>query len=201
VLTDGHMPGRDGFDFAHQIRRDPRFASTSILMLTSFSRNGDASRCKAPGIDACLAKPIAQRELREAMLQALGRVRSAPDAEEKQAGERRRNTNLRILLAEDNPVNQRLILRMLQKEGFTVDVACNGRDCLAGMQRTPYDLVLMDVQMPEMDGFERRENTRDGTRFRAPCLHRGTYGTRDERGSGTLSFERHGWIHFETRSR
>jgi two-component system sensor histidine kinase/response regulator len=159
VLLDGHMPGFDGFEVAEQIRRDPRLAGASIMMLTSDHQLGDSERCRALGISACLTKPISQSDLFDAVLTALGKrpqlipaaVQTAPEDVEPD------RCSLRILLAEDNLMNQTLALRLLTKRGHNVTVTSNGREALQKLEESDFygfEVVLMDVQMPEMDGLE-----------------------------------------------
>ena len=156
VLTDAQMPDMDGFALAEQIKQDPRLTDATIMMLSSAGQRGDTTRCRELGVAAYLIKPIRQSELFDAILNVLSR--SAPGGVEPAVvtrhslGESRRK--LHILLAEDNPVNQTVATRLLQKRGHTVKVANNGREALAALEREKFDLVLMDIQMPEMDGFE-----------------------------------------------
>ncbi len=160
VLLDAHMPEMDGFDLAERIRRVSAMAGTAIVMLTSAGHPEDVARCRALGIDAYLMKPVKQSELLEAVLTALGqslRFAQAPAARRfppAAAGKKGRPAPLRILLAEDHPVNQKLAVRLLEKQGHSVVVAGDGKEALAALARRPFDLVLMDVQMPAMDGFE-----------------------------------------------
>jgi two-component system, sensor histidine kinase and response regulator len=156
MIADAHMPGTDGFDLVESLRRDPDLAGTQVVMLTSVGRRGDALRCRELGIEACLAKPVGLGELRRVLVANGPRVdgpESSPQAGQAEA-ERGAEHGGRILLAEDNPVNQRLMERLLQKRGYSLTVAGNGIEALSAMDRQPFDLVLMDVQMPEMDGFE-----------------------------------------------
>ncbi len=138
VLLDGHMPEMDGFSLAREIKRDPQLAETTLLMLTSADGPGDAARCRALGIADYLTKPVKQSELLNAILTALGpsltgecavRPRPAGRPNPRPTGPR----GLRILLAEDNAVNQKLAVRLLEKQGHTVVVACNGREALAAL--------------------------------------------------------------------
>jgi PAS domain S-box-containing protein len=153
VLTDGNMPGIDGFDLAIRIQQDPGVAQTSILMLTSDRQQGDGKRCRELGIGAYLIKPVRQIELRDAIVRALKPKPALSDVPKAvEASETRRN--LRILLAEDNAVNLKLASRTLENRGHNVTVAHNGREVLAAVARENFDVVLMDVQMPEIDGFE-----------------------------------------------
>jgi two-component system sensor histidine kinase/response regulator len=152
------MPEMDGFQLAEQIRGHPELAGATVMMLSSSGHPGDVARCRELGIAVSLLKPLKQSELLDAILLALGRVSprpgsalAAPPAEWRP---------LRILLAEDNLVNQRFAVRLLEKAGHRVVVAGDGREALAllGVEPPagppPFDLVLMDVQMPEMGGFE-----------------------------------------------
>jgi len=153
VLTDAHMPEVDGFMLVQRIRQEDGTGSTVVMMLTSGDRADDAGRCQELGIAAFLRKPIKQSELLEAIEVALGiaEPKQAPPPTPVRRGHR---TGLRVLLAEDSLVNQRLAVALLEKEGHMVSVTSNGREALAALQSSPFDLVLMDVQMPEMDGLE-----------------------------------------------
>jgi PAS domain S-box-containing protein len=158
ILTDMHMPKMDGFSLIEQIRKRPELATATIMMLTSAGHRGDAARCQELGVAAYLLKPIRQSELREAIARVLGAHAtngaiplitrfSLHDGRDPAA-------SLRVLLAEDNAVNQRLAVRLLEKRGHHVVVAGNGAEALAAMEKHEFDLVFMDVQMPEMDGLE-----------------------------------------------
>jgi two-component system, sensor histidine kinase and response regulator len=158
ILADMHMPGMDGFTLIEHIRKKPELATATIVMLTSAGHRGDAARCQKLGVAAYLLKPIRQSELREALARVLGAREhdgviplitrfSLQDARDPSA-------SLRILLAEDNLVNQRLAVRLLEKRGHQVVVAGNGREALEALEKGHFDLVFMDVQMPEMDGLE-----------------------------------------------
>jgi two-component system sensor histidine kinase/response regulator len=162
VLTDGHMPEMDGFGLAERIKNAPRLADAVIVMLTSGDRLGDVKRCRELGISAYLMKPVRRDELRAAIVSALT-VQPAKRYEEDDSrqGVTRsglslapRVSTLKILLTEDNPVNQRVAIRILEKAGYSVVAANNGREALKALEEGAFDLVLMDVQMPEMDGFE-----------------------------------------------
>jgi signal transduction histidine kinase/DNA-binding response OmpR family regulator len=158
VLTDMHMPDMDGFTLIERIREDPRLSAATIMMLTSAGHRGDAERCKTWGVAAYLLKPVRQSELREAIARVLGA--------REQAGAITLITRyslqdardpadvLSVLLAEDNAVNQRLATRLLEKRGHRVTLAANGREALAALDKQSFDVVLMDVQMPGMDGLE-----------------------------------------------
>jgi two-component system, sensor histidine kinase and response regulator len=156
ALIDLMMPGIDGFQLAQLISRDCPDAVKKIVMLTSGGQRGDAARCKQLGIAAYLPKPIKQSDLYDAMVLALRSIEEPGVCTQVitrhtlREGRRR----LRLLLAEDNPVNQKFAVRMLQKMGHTVSVAGNGREVLVEMEKNNFHLILMDVQMPEMDGFQ-----------------------------------------------
>jgi two-component system, sensor histidine kinase and response regulator len=154
------MPGMDGFQLAERILSDPEAATTTLMMLSSAAQASDAARCRKLGIAAYLTKPVKQSELLDAIMTALARrpqnraLRpSAWSAGEAVAGSPPRRA-LRIVLAEDNLVNQKLAVRLLERWGHAVRVAANGRQVLAALDIEPCDLILMDVQMPELDGFE-----------------------------------------------
>jgi PAS domain S-box-containing protein len=156
VLLDYSMPKTDGLSLAGQIRSDAAHSSTAILLLTSAGQVHDVERCRELGIAACLTKPVKQSELFDAILSAISAcplehpAPAGPQASPAPAMRR----NLRILLAEDNPVNQKLTSRLLEKWHNTVIVVPDGRQALAALERQAFDLVVMDVQMPVMDGLE-----------------------------------------------
>ena len=158
ILTDMHMPIMDGFGLVERIRQSPGLATATIMMLTSAGHRGDAVRCQELGVTAYLLKPIRQSELREAIARALGaKVQEGmiPLITRFSLHDGRDPSEfLSVLLAEDNAVNQRLAARLLEKRGHRVSVAANGREALAALAKGDFDLVLMDVQMPEMDGLE-----------------------------------------------
>ena len=158
LVTDGHMPEMDGFRLAAEVKADPKLAGAAIMMLTSAGTRGDGARCRELGISAYLTKPVSQAELREAIFMLLDRKAADAPADglitrhlihEKCAG-----GSLKILVAEDNPVNQKLAIRMLEKRGHRITLARNGKEAVAALGAEQFDLVLMDIQMPEMDGFE-----------------------------------------------
>jgi signal transduction histidine kinase/CheY-like chemotaxis protein len=162
VLLDCHMPEMDGFTLAERIKQRPEFDKPSVMMLTSGGQKDDIARCRELGIAAYLLKPIKQSELLDRILTVLDAApHSHPlteaamqEVEREGAATPRAGGFLRILLAEDNEVNQRLAVRLLEKQGHSVAVARNGLEALAAIEREAFDLVLMDVQMPEMGGFE-----------------------------------------------
>jgi signal transduction histidine kinase/DNA-binding response OmpR family regulator len=155
VLTDGNMPEMDGFQLAEEIRKNPELSGATVMMLTSGGQRGDAARCRELGLAGYLTKPVGQGELLDAVL----RVAGSKGSTEKPAVVTRHSLReerrpLRILLAEDNLVNQTLASRLLEKHGHNVVTTGNGREALERLENESFDLVLMDVQMPEIDGFE-----------------------------------------------
>jgi two-component system, sensor histidine kinase and response regulator len=154
VLTDVHMPGTDGFQLTERIKSVPNLAGTVILMLTSGDGPGDIERCEKVGGAAHLMKPIKQSELFDAIVRVLGIAQHAELAPGDAVPPAPAIRPLRILLAEDSFPNQRLAVGVLSKWGHTVNVANNGHEALAALDKEPFDLVLMDVQMPEMDGYQ-----------------------------------------------
>jgi PAS domain S-box-containing protein len=152
VLLDVQMPGMSDFQLAKHIKGDPKLAGSTIMMLTSAGLRGDAARCLELGIAGYLIKPVQQSELLDAILAALGTpARKECPAVITRHTLRENRQNLRILLAEDNKVNQQLALRLLEKRGHTVKVVSDGSEALAQLKKSPFDLVLMDVQMPGVD--------------------------------------------------
>src|SRR5579863_2212764 len=155
VLLDAHMPGMDGFDVAAQVKHDPHLRGTTLILLTSAGHTEDIARAKSLGAAAALTKPAKQSELWDAIITALhvaGRQKSRPSVAQRRA--RTASQPLRILLAEDNPVNQEVAVHLIERRGHSVIVAENGRQAIEALERHKFDLVLMDVQMPEMGGLE-----------------------------------------------
>jgi signal transduction histidine kinase/DNA-binding response OmpR family regulator len=155
VLLDAHMPEMDGFTVAMHMQQDPALAGTTILMLSSADLAGDTARCRAVGIARHLMKPITQAELWDAILTALGGAAHTPAAlpTVSPLTEPGAHRPLHILLAEDNRVNQRVALHTLEKQGHTVVVVGDGQAALTALAQAPFDLVLMDIQMPVLDGL------------------------------------------------
>jgi signal transduction histidine kinase/CheY-like chemotaxis protein len=153
ILLDGQMPEIDGFTLADQIKKDAELIGCTIMMLTSAGHLGDASRCRALGISAYLVKPIRQAELLQSICQVLKRTGQSPQSGLQPAVPREIRP-LRVLLAEDNKVNQALATRLLEKWGHIVTIVENGADAVETLSQRSFDVVLMDVQMPRMDGLE-----------------------------------------------
>jgi two-component system sensor histidine kinase/response regulator len=158
LLTDLQMPDMDGFTLVEKIRQRKELTALAIMMFSSAGQRGDGARCQELGVSAYLPKPIRQSELQGAIL----RVLHAGDSKGQIPLVTRYNVqdtavptvSLRILLAEDNLVNQRLAMRLLEKRGHQVTLAGNGQAAVTAAEKDTFDLVLMDLQMPEMDGFE-----------------------------------------------
>src|SRR5262249_32876809 len=144
-LLDGTMPDMDGYTLAARLRATPALARMPLLMLTSAGHTWDAQHCQAVGITASLTKPVSQTRLGHAILTALGTPMPPPAAPPALAL-RPLQAPWRVLLAEDNAVNQRVAVHVLEKHGCTVVVANNGQEALATLARQPFDVVLMDVQ-------------------------------------------------------
>jgi two-component system sensor histidine kinase/response regulator len=153
VLLDVNMPVMDGFAAAEQLRDQADTAPPTVMMLTSSDQFGDSERCRDVGVAAYLVKPVRQAALREAVLAAIDLPRR-PIEPEPHGAETPTGPALRILLAEDNVVNQRVAMGMLTKAGHTVTLAENGKLALEALDGARFDLVLMDMQMPEMSGDE-----------------------------------------------
>jgi CheY-like chemotaxis protein len=151
ILIDAQMPQSDGFELARQIR-EYKLPGEVIMMLTTSDLAADSARCRELGIGLYVLKPIRQTELRDVLLtpqnsRFLAEVIPALRAAEEQS-------SARLLLVEDNLTNQKLALRLLAKRGYSVAVAGNGAQAIEEFRRQPFDLVLMDIQMPGMGGYE-----------------------------------------------
>lgn len=184
AILDHQMPGMDGEMLGQAIKADPRLRDTTLVMLTSMGQAADAQRMLRGGFAAYLVKPVRQSQLMDALVNALatsrtgeedappvtpGRGPKAPAPEQEPAP---RAIRARVLVAEDNGINQRVALRMLEKLDCRVDVAANGREALEMLELLPYDLVFMDCQMPEMDGYSATAEIRrrEGTRGHTPVV-------------------------------
>ena len=166
VLLDGHMPDMDGFALAQRIINDQRYAGTKLVMLTSAGEPEDAARCRKLGISAYLTKPVKQSELFDIVVNVI----SEPVVEKPKSPKKARakGRGLHVLLAEDNEINQLVATRILEKLGHQVTVVSSGREAVSAIQSGKFDVIAMDVQMPEMDGLEataeiRRKERTTGT--------------------------------------
>jgi len=173
ALIDFQMPGMDGEQLAGQIKAEAKIARIPLILVTSIPRQGDAERMLNAGFDAYLTKPVKQSKLYDAIATVMG-LQQSEHAPEKKALvtehslKEAEQSRVRILLAEDNVVNQDVAVLMLKKAGYRCDVAVNGREAVEALSQTPYDLVFMDCQMPEMDGFEA---TREIRRHEGESVH------------------------------
>ena len=166
ALVDMQMPVMDGATLGGKIKADPDLNPTRLVMLTSAGMRGDASRLKAIGFSAYLNKPVKKSHLYDSLATVLG-IPSTPSRERstpiitRYGLEEAKKRRVRILVAEDNVVNQKVALHILQKLGYRADAVADGREAVMALETIPYDLVLMDVQMPQMDGFEATGVIRD----------------------------------------
>lgn len=178
------MPGMDGFELARTIKSDPSIAGMHLVMLTSFGERGHGTAAREAGVAAYLTKPVRQSQLFDCLANVISAAAVTPerDVTSSQPGsklltkhtlkEAKMSSNKLILLAEDNIVNQKVAIRQLQKLGYRADAVANGREAIEALSRISYDLVLMDCQMPEMDGYEATAEIRgqEGERKHTPIV-------------------------------
>ncbi len=175
VIVDAHMPEMDGFTLVENVKQDPRLAQSVVILLTSGGYSGDAARARELGVAAYLTKPVGERELLETILRVLGRLpdgkipdragRAAPASAAPQSGSRESlRIGLRILVVDDNAVNQRLAVRLLEKHGHHALPVASGRTAIQALKTEAFDVVLMDIQMPDMDGIETTQAIREEER-------------------------------------
>jgi len=163
AILDMQMPGMDGLELARRIKSEAAISATCLVLLTSVGQRGDAKAAQSAGIAAYLTKPIRQSLLYECLSLVLANSSgaapsvtqpTAPIITRHSLAEVQARSRGRILVAEDNPVNQKVAVKMIEKLGYRVDIAGNGCEAVEASERIPYDLILMDCHMPEMDGFE-----------------------------------------------
>ena len=154
VLSDVHMPEMDGFTLTHEIAALTGEPGLPVVLLTSSAERGDIARCRELNVSGFLTKPVRRNELQAAIQKALGRQESMQTVEASQNVQPGTAAQARILLAEDNLVNQKVARSLLERQGCQVTVAVNGLEVLQTLEQAEFDLVFMDIQMPEMDGLE-----------------------------------------------
>jgi PAS domain S-box-containing protein len=171
ALLDMQMPDMDGAELARRIKADPRLGATQLILFTSLGKRGDAAQMKALGFSGYLTKPLRQEQLHECLALVLGQATISTTQNTHQTAPTELVTRhtiadsfkhkTHILLAEDNTVNQFVVTKILKKLGYRADVVANGQEAITALQAINYDLILMDCQMPEMDGFEATRLIRD----------------------------------------
>ena len=174
-LIDLRLPEMDGFELARRIKQSAELRDTALVMLTSIPQRGQAAAAQEAGIAGYLTKPVRRAHLKRCLLSVLGAAgdNHQPLVTAHRLMEEQARRQARVLLAEDNAVNQKLAARLLEKHGLRVDVVANGREAVEAAARIRYALILMDCQMPEMDGFEATAEIRraeDGTGQHTPIL-------------------------------
>jgi CheY-like chemotaxis protein len=161
VVLDAMMPEMDGFALAEKIHQQPALAGATVMMLSSAMQSGTAERCGAVGISAWLTKPVAQSDLFDAIVNAVGTHTGAQKSELSTVQAEQSHPGLRILLAEDNVINRAVATGVLEKQGHLLVHAGNGLEVLRALEAQSFDLIFMDVQMPEMDGFQATDRIRE----------------------------------------
>ncbi len=162
AILDQDMPKMNGFELARQIKADPRLSDIPLVLLTSIGRRGDATMAQTVGFSGYLMKPVREGQLYRCLAMVLARGEKGGEGAFEQGSiitrhtleEVQQRSRGLVLLAEDNIVNQKVAVRMIEKLGYRIDVVANGAEAVVALTKISYDLVLMDCQMPEMDGFE-----------------------------------------------
>jgi CheY-like chemotaxis protein len=165
AILDMQMPGMDGLMLAKEIRQLPAAVSLPLVLLTSMGVRSESGAYDGVAFASCLTKPIKPAQLQEVLLRVVSGAKTKPASRRPVTGKLDRSLASRLpfrtLLCDDNLINQKVAMRLLQQMGYHADVAANGVECLSALDKTPYDLVFMDVQMPEMDGLEATRQIRD----------------------------------------
>jgi PAS domain S-box-containing protein len=175
AILDMQMPKMDGLMLARKIKEDPLTSAVQLVMLTSLGNHLDPSDLKHAGVEACVLKPVQQARLLERLSEVLSGSLSKWAETVKASGRLPRlhassRLPVNILVAEDNRINQMVALGLLQKMGYAADLASNGVEVLVAMKRTPYDIIFMDCQMPELDGYETTRRIRSEQRVHVPRI-------------------------------
>ncbi|MGB0911665.1 MAG: response regulator, partial [Nitrospirales bacterium] len=178
-IIDGHMPGMDGFALARAIRADSLFSEMKLMLLTSIGQRGDGANAKDAGFGVYLTKPVRKHQLFQGLTMLMGKASEIGDPPplvtrhslKSNTGKKDR----KILVADDHRVNQELALLMLKQIGYSADVVANGLEAIEAVTRQPYDLVLMDCQMPEMDGYEATRKIREVESLKREAKESGPY--------------------------
>ena len=165
LMVDTGLPGMNGFDFAKKIRESDRFNDLSVILMTAAGESGDGRRCREIGINGYLAKPIRKNELKLTLAQVLSSPGPSgarvPRLVTRHSIEEMKTRHAKILVVEDYPTNQQIALKHLRRAGFDVELAENGLNALEWFKKSKFDLILMDIQMPLMDGYEATEKIRE----------------------------------------
>jgi CheY-like chemotaxis protein len=162
AILDMQMPGMNGAELGRVIKEDAALSDTVLVLLTAMGERGDARKMQQLGFAGYLTKPIRATQLYDAVVEVMSGQQAAegklpygmPEIVTQYSIRETKKLRIRILVAEDNPINQSVALHMLEKAGYRADAVANGKEAVDALEKIPYDLVLMDVQMPEMDGFE-----------------------------------------------
>ncbi|MDQ3813964.1 MAG: response regulator, partial [Armatimonadota bacterium] len=171
AILDMQMPEMDGLTLARAIKTDPAIAATRLIMLTSLGQRGGNETLRTAGVEACLSKPVKQSQLYDCLATLLAQQADEVPQEYEAAApvpEAQQRKNARILVAEDNVVNQKVALRQLHKLGYAADAVANGVEAIKALEMIPYDIILMDCQMPEMDGIEATAEIRQRESLASP---------------------------------
>ncbi|MGA2503593.1 MAG: response regulator [Anaerolineales bacterium] len=187
VLLDMQMPGMDGEQIVRTLKGDPALKDVRIIVMTSIGQRGDASHMEALGCSGYLLKPVRQHMLYQALEAVMGREEEEEPAiiTRHMLAEQKQHSNLRVLVAEDNPINQKLAAILLNKAGYSVDAVDNGLEVVERAKEGKYNAILMDVQMPEMDGFEATRRIREwegGSQQRIPIIAMTAHAMKGDRG-------------------
>ena len=162
AILDYMMPDEDGIELARKIKSHDELSKTRLILLTSLLRKEQASLTKEAGFDGYLTKPVRQSHLYDCLVMVMGKQENKDNLITIHSIQAKQfSSKTKILLVEDNPVNQKVASILLKKMGLSVDIANNGLEAIEAVQQKNYDLILMDCQMPEMDGFEATRQIRE----------------------------------------